>query len=137
MKRIAQFCAAACLIAAVGTACGGSNTSEAPATATSGPATATESAPASGPASVPAPGTPTLTIQGMGFSPALTVAPGTEITIVNNDEVEHSVTSRTEGQFDVHVDGKQRATLTAPSEPGEYAFYCIYHPAMIGTLTVK
>ncbi|MGA5545160.1 cupredoxin domain-containing protein [Mycobacterium sp. NPDC051198] len=80
---------------------------------------------------------PAITIEGMGFSALGPVAPGTEITIINNDEVEHSVTSRTKGTFDVHVDGKARATLTAPQEPGEYPFYCLYHPAMLGTLTVK
>jgi plastocyanin len=84
-----------------------------------------------------APTGPVLAIEGMGFGSLGPVAPGTEITIVNNDEVEHSVTSRTKGVFDVHVDGKGRGTLTAPREPGEYAFYCLYHPAMLGTLTVR
>ena len=28
-------------------------------------------------------------------------------------------------------------TLTAPSQPGEYPFYCVYHPNMKGTLIVK
>ncbi|MCV7361035.1 cupredoxin domain-containing protein [Mycolicibacterium neworleansense] len=85
----------------------------------------------------PVPSGPVIAIEGMGFGSLGPVAPGTEITIVNNDEVEHSVTSRTKGLFDVHVDGKGRATLKAPQEPGEYAFYCLYHPAMLGTLTVK
>ena len=83
------------------------------------------------------PAGPVIAIEGMGFSALGPVAPGTEITIVNKDEVEHSVTSRTKGAFDVHVDGNGRATLTAPQEPGEYPFYCLYHPAMLGTLTVK
>ncbi len=38
---------------------------------------------------------PVIAIEGMGFSAVGPVAPGTEITIINNDEVEHSVTSRT------------------------------------------
>lgn len=80
---------------------------------------------------------PVIVIEGMGFSALGPVAPGTEITIINNDEVEHSVTSRTKGLFDVHVEGKGRATLTAPQDAGEYAFYCLYHPAMLGTLTVR
>ncbi len=129
MKRIAGLCAAACLIAMLGTACGQSDTAE---TRISGPGTLTSS-----PTSEPAPGGPTITIRGMGFSAALKVAPGTQITIVNDDEVEHSVTSRTDGLFDTHVDGKQRATFTAPSEPGEYPFFCTYHPAMKGLLIVE
>src|SRR5215510_11770335 len=68
--------------------------------------------------------------------PTLTVAPGTEITIANNDTVEHSVTSQTKGAFDVHVDGGKRKTLTAPAKPGQYQFYCVYHPSMKGTLIV-
>ncbi|ORV24140.1 plastocyanin [Mycolicibacterium conceptionense] len=83
------------------------------------------------------PSGPVIAIEGMLFRSPGPVAPGTEITIVNNDEVEHSVTSRTKGLFDVHVEGKGRATLTAPEEAGEYAFYCLYHPAMLGTLTVR
>jgi plastocyanin len=73
----------------------------------------------------------------MAFGDPITVAPGTQITVKNDDSAEHSVTSRTEGQFDVHVDGGQQKTLTAPSQPGEYAFYCVYHPSMKGTLIVK
>lgn len=128
MRRIAVLCILA-VLAAVTVACAQSQNNTAGGADTQ---TATSS-----PAAEPAPGGPTITIQGLGFSSALTVAPGTEITIVNNDEVEHSVTSRTADLFDVHVEGKQRATLTAPSQPGEYAFYCVYHPAMVGTLTVR
>lgn len=84
----------------------------------------------------PAPGTPVITIVGMGYSAPITVAPGTKITVVNDDEVAHTVTSQTKGQFDVYVAGKGRAVLTAPTAPGEYGFYCTYHPAMIGTLIV-
>ena len=51
--------------------------------------------------------------------------------------VEHSVTSDTEGAFDVHVDGKEKKTLVAPTQPGEYPFHCVYHPSMKGTLIVK
>ena len=128
MKRIATLCAASCVVVAVAAACG---QSESTATREAGTETATAS-----PTAAPTPNGPTITIEGMGFSEGLTVAPGAQITIVNNDEVEHSVTARDEELFDVHVDGKQRATLTAPAEPGEYAFYCVYHPSMKGTLIV-
>ena len=80
---------------------------------------------------------PTITIENMAFGEPLTVAPGAEIDIVNNDSVEHSVTSDTAGAFDVEVDGKKKGTLTAPSAPGEYPFHCKYHPNMKGTLIVK
>jgi plastocyanin len=79
----------------------------------------------------------TITIADMSFGEPVTVAPGATITIKNQDSVEHSVTSKTEGKFSVDVDGKEQGTLTAPTAPGTYAFYCKYHPSMNGTLIVK
>jgi hypothetical protein len=49
----------------------------------------------------------------------------------------HSVTSQTAGHFDVHLAGNGEATFTAPTQPGEYALYCTYHPSMKGTLMVQ
>ncbi len=73
----------------------------------------------------------------MSFGDPVTVAPGAEVTVKNDDTAEHSVTSQTEGVFDEHIDGGEQDTFTAPTEPGEYAFYCTYHPSMKGTLIVK
>jgi plastocyanin len=131
MKRFGLFWAAMCLVAAVATACGGSsNTTQATGTET---ATATAEQ-TSGPAAASG---ATMTIANMSFGAPLTVSPGEKITIKNDDSPEHSVTSDAAGKFDVEVDGKGQATLTAPTEPGEYAFHCKYHPSMHGTLTVK
>ncbi|OBC06222.1 plastocyanin [Mycobacterium sp. 852013-50091_SCH5140682] len=127
MNRIVVCCAAAALAFGV-VACSNSQT-------TAGRDTA--AATTGSPVPPPAPGTPVITISGMGYSAPITVAPGAQITIVNDDEVAHTVTSRTKGLFDVHVGGKQRALLTAPADPGEYGFVCTYHPAMVSNLTVK
>ncbi|WP_066897565.1 cupredoxin domain-containing protein [Mycolicibacterium houstonense] len=128
MNRMRIWGAAAVMVVATAVACGQTNPPGEHAqhneTVTSSPGTAM-------------PTGPTIAIEGMGFSALGPVAPGTEITIVNNDEVEHSVTSRAKDVFDVHVDGKGQATLKVPEAPGEYAFYCLYHPAMVGTLTVR
>jgi plastocyanin len=137
MKRFGLFWAAICLVAAFATACGGSDTATqeketGTATATASP-TATEG-PTSGSAAA---GEATITIASMSFGEPITVSPGAQITIKNDDSAEHSVTSDTAGKFDVHVDGKEQGTLTAPAEPGEYAFHCVYHPSMHGTLIVK
>jgi plastocyanin len=130
MKRFGLFWAAMCLVAAVATACGGSSTSQQGETGT---ATMTAS-----PTGGPAPATAaTMTIAGMNFGQPITVPPGAQITIKNDDSAEHSVTSDTAGTFDVHVDGQEQGTLTAPMEPGEYAFHCVYHPSMHGTLVVR
>ena len=137
MKRFGLFCAAMCLVAAFATACGGSNTSTqksetGTATATASPTATAEQT--SGPAAA---GAATITIASMSFGEPITVSPGAQIAIKNDDSAEHSVTSDTAGKFDVDVEGKEQGTLTAPTEPGEYAFHCTYHPSMHGTLTVK
>ena len=134
MKRFGLFCAAMCLVAAFATACGGSNTSTYASNSGTETATASGSEATSAPASASA---ATITIASMNFGEPVTVPPGAQITIKNDDSAEHSVTSDTAGKFDVEVDGKGQKTLTAPTEPGEYAFHCKYHPSMHGTLTVK
>jgi plastocyanin len=130
MKKLALFAAAMCLVAAVATACGGSGTTEKTSSAT---ATATASPTASAPATA---GAATITIAKMNFGEPVTVSPGAQVTIKNDDAVEHSVTSDTSGQFDVDVESKGQGTLTAPSAAGEYKFHCTYHPSMHGTLIV-
>ena len=80
---------------------------------------------------------PTITISGMAFGAPLTVSPGATITIVNEDTVEHSVTSDPKGAFGTDVDGGEQKTFTAPDKPGEYPIICVYHPSMHGTLIVK
>jgi plastocyanin len=137
MKRFGLFCAAMCLVAAFATACGGSGTStqereSGTATATASPTGTAEQT--SGPAAA---GSATITIADMSFGEPITVSPGAQITIKNDDSAEHSVTSDTAGKFDVDVEGKEQGTLTAPTEPGEYAFHCTYHSSMHGTLIVK
>ncbi len=126
-----------CLVAAIATACGGSDTSTqeketGTATATASPTTT--AAQTSGTATA---GAATITIANMSFGDPITVSPGAQITIKNDDSAEHSVTSDTAGKFDVEVEGKEQGTLTAPTEPGEYPFHCTYHPSMHGTLIVK
>jgi plastocyanin len=136
MKKFGLFCAAVCLAAAMLTACGSNTSTEERGTAT---ATLTASPTESeGKASTAAQAAAaTLTIASMSFGQPVTVSPGAQVAIKNDDSAEHSVTSDTAGKFDVEVDGKEQGTLTAPTEPGEYAFHCKYHPSMHGTLIVK
>ena len=134
MKRFALLGAAICLVAALTTACGGSsNSTQATGTAT---ATASPTAAAEQKTGPEATGGPNITIANMSFGAPLTVSPGAQITIKNDDAAEHSVTSDAAGKFNVEVDGKEQGTLTAPTEPGDYAFHCTYQPSMHGTLTV-
>jgi len=133
MKKILLVCVTICLSAAIA-ACG-SESSYTTSEGDSGTATATAS-PESTSSTTEASG-PTITMANMSFGDPITVAPGATITLKNDDSAEHSVTSETEGTFDVHVDAGEQGTLTAPTEPGEYAFYCVYHPSMKGTLIVQ
>ncbi len=128
MKKIGMFLATIALVGTLTTACGGSKTSYGTATASGSSSEASATEVASG---------PTITIANMAFGQPLTVAPGSKINIANNDKMEHSVTSDTAGAFDQDVEGNKEATMTAPSQPGEYPFHCSYHPNMKGTLIVK
>jgi len=140
MKKILLVCVTVCLAVAVA-ACG-SESSYTTSEGDSGTATATASPETTSTAAEPTGTTaeasgPTITMADMSFGDPITVAPGATITVKNDDSAEHSVTSQTEGKFDVHVDAGEQGTLTAPTEPGEYAFYCVYHPSMKGTLIVQ
>jgi plastocyanin len=137
MKRFGLFCAAMCLVAAFATACGGSNTSTQEKASGTATATASSTAKAGQTSGSAAAAAATITIASMSFGDPITVSPGAQIAITNKDSAEHSVTSDTADKFSVDVEGGQQGTLTAPTEPGEYAFHCKYHPSMHGTLTVK
>jgi plastocyanin len=128
MKKVSMFVAAMALIAALVTGCGGSSGSS-KASDTAG-ATSSEGSQA-------AAAGPTITIANMDFGQPVTVTPGGQVNIVNNDSVEHSVTSDASGTFSQDVDGNEKGKLTAPSQPGEYPFHCKYHSNMHGTLIVK
>lgn len=114
--------------------CGKSDVTEERGT-TSAPAATTSSAAPTSPAPAPA-AAATITIDSFKFTD-VTVPPGAQVTVVNNDSAEHSVTSDTAGAFDVEVEGKKQVTFTAPTQPGTYPFHCTYHPSMHGTLTVQ
>ena len=99
-------------------------------------------------------GGPTLTIlegssiQGSpDYDPdELTVAAGSEVTVVNQDTLPHSVTSGTSPTdpnsaqlFDTSlVNGGESATLSlAQVSAGQYGYYCIVHPYMTGSIVVQ
>ena len=79
-----------------------------------------------------------------GFSPPdVSVERGGQLTVVNNDNMAHTVTSEAVGTqgdplFDLTVPSHATRTLVLPAAlgAGEYAFYCSFHPSMRGTLTI-
>lgn len=80
-----------------------------------------------------------------GFAtPEVTVSGGGEVTVVNLDSMDHTVTSVADGPdglpvFDVRVKAGTTATVpgVAALAAGEWAFYCKFHPSMRGVLTVE
>lgn len=111
---------------------GGGGSSSAPATPSSPP----PSSPAS---SRPPAGQMKVSIKDFTFRPAdLTVAPGTKITVTNNDTTTHTMTATKGKAFDTgDIAAGSSATFTAPSKAGGYPYDCTIHPFMTGTLTVK
>jgi plastocyanin len=83
----------------------------------------------------PAGSGPVITIKGFGYGAPLTVAPGTTVTVRQEDPVQHDVSSAT---FRTPLLGRGgTATFTAPTEPGSYDFTCSVHPQMHGRLIVR
>ena len=80
----------------------------------------------------------TIMIKDFTFTPSdLTVAPGTKITVTNQDSAAHTVTAGDKSFDSGNVAGGQTVQITAPSKPGSYPYICTYHQYMKGTLTVK
>lgn len=78
----------------------------------------------------------TITIKGFAFGAPVTVKPGEKIAVHNADAEAHSVTADSGGAFNVTVPPSGTLTLTAPSRPGTYAFHCMFHGNMHGSLRV-
>jgi plastocyanin len=103
-------------------------------------AAALAAAPAAGHAgdAVPAAASPTVVeIHNMHFNPVnLTVAPGTKVTWVNEDESPHTVTEQTRLFHSAALDTKDSFSYTFAS-PGEFTYFCTIHPMMVGKIVVK
>lgn len=77
-----------------------------------------------------------ITIADFEYQMPETIAPGAEVTVVNEDEAPHTVTADSDGDFDVEVGPGETVTFTAPETAGQYAVICTYHPQMSGTLVI-
>ncbi len=84
-------------------------------------------------------GSAEISIENFAFKPAtLTVAPGTAVTWVNNDEEPHNIVSAEQPRVfrSQAVDGGEKYTFVF-DKPGTYAYICSVHPHMHGTIIVK
>ena len=74
----------------------------------------------------------------MAYTVPTSVRPGQQLTIVNNDDPNHTVTADQNNLFDIRVSGGGGVEpFTAPMAPGTYPFHCKYHATMHGSLTVQ
>lgn len=80
----------------------------------------------------------TIQIKDFKYAPGtLTVKAGEKVTVVNMDSAGHSVTADG-GSFDSGmVSSGTPGSFMAPTTPGTYAFHCIPHPSITGTLVVE
>ncbi len=77
-----------------------------------------------------------ITIADFEYQMPESIAPGAEVTIINEDSAPHTVTAGGDGEFDVEVGAGETVSFTAPEEAGEYEVICTYHPEMSGTLVI-
>jgi plastocyanin len=77
----------------------------------------------------------TLALAELCFSPTvLRVAPGSEVTIINRDELDHPL-ARPGGEWG--WDGQVGARTTVRlDDAGTYPFFCYAHPGMVGVVVV-
>lgn len=82
---------------------------------------------------------PAISIEHYSYAGVRTVAPGAKVTVLNQGDVEHTVTADKDSgaSFDVTIVPGGKATFTAPTKPGTYTYHCRLHPSMHGVLTVK
>jgi plastocyanin len=81
--------------------------------------------------------TPQVHIDNFQFSPAtLTVAKGTTVTWINQDDMVHTVTSAAKvfSSAGLETDDTFSFTFTTP---GAYTYFCKLHPRMTGTVIVQ
>jgi plastocyanin len=80
----------------------------------------------------------TIVIRNFAFSPSsTTVTPGATVTVDNEDQVAHTITSSKGGFNTGDIPPGQSKTFTAPNTPGRYPYICSIHQYMTGTLTVS
>jgi plastocyanin len=79
----------------------------------------------------------TVVINGYEYNPSiLTIAPGTTVTWMNEDETPHTVTDNGKIFRSAALDTGDRFSYTF-AQSGEFTYYCTLHPMMIGKIVVR
>ena len=85
-----------------------------------------------------APAAATVKIDNFVFGPeTLTVAVGTTVTWINQDDIPHTIVADDKHTFKSRVlDTDERFSFTFTT-PGEFGYFCSLHPHMVGKVIVK
>jgi plastocyanin len=83
-------------------------------------------------------GNRTVTIQDYTYKPAsITVPKGTTVIFANRDSTPHTATSKESGVFESgSIDTGKTGKITL-EKTGTFAYYCVFHPFMKGTIVVE
>ena len=79
-----------------------------------------------------------MTIEDYLYRPAtVTVPAGTTVTFSNRDSAPHTATSKEAGAFESGtIEGGESGRVVL-GEAGTFAYYCLFHPFMKGTVVVE
>jgi len=79
----------------------------------------------------------TVDIRDFDYTPRdLTIDDGTTVTWTNYDSAPHTATDKDDSWDTGRLDKNESASVTF-DQPGQYDYYCTYHPYMEATLTVQ
>jgi plastocyanin len=79
----------------------------------------------------------TVKISNFTFAaPAITVAPGTTVTWINDDDIPHTVVADDKAFRSKVLDTGDRFAFTFTTA-GRYGYFCSIHPHMTGVVVVK
>lgn len=78
-----------------------------------------------------------ITISMYAYTGPGSVKPGARIRVAHHDSVQHTVTSDTDGLFNIAIPARRTNFFNAPATAGRYKFHCIIHNHMHGVLSVK
>lgn len=79
-----------------------------------------------------------VTIHDYTYEPAEIAVPiGTPVTFVNRDSTPHTATAKEPGGFESGSLKTSESGQVTLDEAGTFAYYCLFHPFMKGTVTVE
>jgi plastocyanin len=83
-----------------------------------------------------------VTVQFFQFKPSrIEIKAGTRLTWTNQDDITHTVTSRTpeqrDGRFELPLDGRGATGSVRLGQSGVYPYFCSRHQSMRGEIRVK